>query len=74
MRQSEIFYCTKEGAKRHYNNHGNAIENPDVGWSEICKFSHDVRRQSLKCLKIARTILSRNLSETIEMLSFEVAL
>ena len=28
----------------------------------------------LKCLKIARTILSQNLSETIEMLSFEVAL
>ena len=32
------------------------------------------RDKSLKCLKIARTILSQNLSETIEMLSFEVAL
>ena len=32
------------------------------------------RDKSLKCLKIAQTILSQNLSKTIEMLSFEVTL
>ena len=39
----------------------------NLGWGRT-------RDRSLKCLKIARTILSQNLSETIEMLSFEVAL